>query len=110
LEYMKNLGANTDNALVEDTGYAAGFSYQLDDTNKVYYQYADIGNDSILADFAQDDLPSDLGSGWAGNIIGWKHDLGDSMQANLWMMAVTDSAYEDAADDYRIRLDFNLKF
>ena len=72
----------------------------------------DIGNDSILADFAQDDLPSDLGSGWAGNIIGWKHDLGDSMQANLWMMAVTDSdsAYEDAADDYRIRLDFNLKF
>ena len=110
LEYMKNLGANTDNPLVEDTGYAAGFSYQLDDTNKVYYQYADIGNDSILADFAQDDLPSDLGSGWAGNIIGWKHDLGDNMQANLWMMAVTDSAYEDAADDYRIRLDFNLKF
>jgi len=109
-EYIKNLGANTDNADVEDSGFGVGFSYQLMPGNKVYYQYSDIGNDAVFAGFTQDDLPSDLRSGWAGQIIGLKKKIADNIQLHFWGMAVSNSAYDDGETDYRIRLDFDLKF
>ena len=109
-EYMKNFGANNDNADVEDSGFGLGFSYKLKPGNKLYYQYSDIGNDAVFAGFAQDDLPSDLRAGWAGQIIGLKHDIAENIQAHLWGMAVTDSSVDGGDMDYRFRLEFNLRF
>ncbi len=109
-EYIENLGAKNS----RDTGWALGAAMggarESGDT-RLYYQWQTVEQDAVFSPFAQDDFL--FTTNHRSHLLGCNYQLTDKIGLNLWGLV---SRIEDAAgalnddDQWRVRLDLNVKF
>jgi hypothetical protein len=98
-------------------GWAGGVAYgetRHPGDVKLYYQYQEIAQDAVVSALAQDDFP--LTSGFRGHVFGVNYMFTKNVGLNTWFLASerqsasTAFANDDGADEWRFRVDLNLKF
>ncbi|MEE9295826.1 MAG: putative porin [Phycisphaerae bacterium] len=98
-------------------GWAGGLSYG--ETRKtrdwrVYYQFHYIERDAILSAVSQDDFT--LATNFRGHVFGAQYKLSDSVVLHLWALLaerLSSDAFllgKSGDDQWRFRLDFNIRF
>lgn len=105
-EYMRNTLANND----RDQGWALGASLGSDQSKgdwRFYYQWQVIEQDAVFSAVAQDDFP--LTSNFRGHVFGGNYQFTDNIGLHLWTL-VAGSDTSPGQDQWRLRLDLNIKF
>lgn len=112
-EWFQNIRA----AHGEGTGWATGVAYgQAKRTGdyRVYYQYQELDQDSVLSPLAQDDFP--LATNFRGHVFGLQYQVTDDLGVHLWgllteqRMQTDIFTNDDDHNEWRLRVDLNFKF
>jgi len=88
------------------TGVAWGRAARAGDW-RVYYQWQSIDRDAVFSPFAQDDFTR--ATGFDSHLLGVNHQLTDGVGLHLWGM-VSEASELSSNNEWRLRLDLNVKF
>lgn len=114
LTFSAELLENPRAKVSEDSGWALGFAWgraaRAGDW-RLFYQFQRVERDAVFSVFAQDDFL--FATNHVSHMLGLNHQLGDGVGLNLWALIShpEDPLPGESTDDqWRVRLDLNLKF
>jgi hypothetical protein len=112
-EYFYNVAANND----RDQGFAVGASFGRNQKKgdwKFDYSYQQIEQDAVFSPVVQDDFI--LQTNFEGHVFGVWHNWTDDINTRLWFLVCsrdhlgTTPTTDEDIDQWRLRLDLNIRF
>jgi hypothetical protein len=111
-QYVKNTRAEIDGDQAWTAGLAVGSAARAGDW-RAYYQYQVVEQDAVFSAFAQDDFL--FSTNHKSHLFGVNHQLTDKVGLHLWaLVSAREETFaspttDSARDQWRVRLDLNVK-